>query len=241
MNIAICDDNAADGEVIYGYIKSYCEMNCFMCDIQRFESGEELLSHFVPGLFHIIFLDIYLTGISGMDTAKIIREADPNCTLIFITVSSDHALDAFSVQADSYLVKPVDEEKMTKTLALCRQEFLKYSRYIEVTANYQSQRIPLVNIQYVEVFGKVTLLHLDTSIVKTYMPLDEIERKLGGIPFLRCHRCYIVNMNYVDDLREQSFLMRNGDSVPIRKNGRAEVKLTMARFMTGSALRRESS
>jgi DNA-binding LytR/AlgR family response regulator len=185
-------------------------------------------------------MDIYLGGISGMDTARKIRETDPNCLLIFITVSSDHALDAFSVRANSYLVKPLNAEKMETALTACIQTFVKNSRMIELCADHQKFQLPLANVQYVEVYGKTTLFHSGTGVFKAYISLDEIEKILCGEPFLRCHRCYIVNMNYVEDVREQDFLMRNGDSVPMRKNGRRDVKLAMARFMVHSNFMDES-
>jgi len=231
MNIAICEDNAEENKVTHYSIKKFCNKNCFANKIYTFASGEKLLAAFTPGKFHLIFLDIYLTGMSGMETARIIRETDPNCLLIFITSSPDHALEAFSVHAGSYVLKPVDETKMEETLELCREKFIKYSRFIDVISNYQNVRLPLAGIQYVEVYGKTTLFHLKNNIFKTYMPLDEIEELLGGEPFLRCHRSYLVNMTYVADIVHNDFIMKNGDIVSIHKRGLTKVKLIFAQYM----------
>lgn len=237
MRIAVCEDNAADMDAICGCIKEYCEKNCYESEIFRFESGEALLSRFGQETFNIVFLDVFLTGMSGVETARRIRETDPNCTLIFVTVSSDYALDSYSVGALSYVVKPVKQKSMEKALFMCRQEFIKSSRFIRVPVSRQNQiDIPLAGIQYIEVYGRDSLFHMSAGTITTRLPLAEIESMLGGSPFLRCHRCYIVNMNYVGDMREKEFLMLNGDIVPIRKNGRAETKLAVARFMTQSAV-----
>lgn len=235
MNIAVCEDNAADMDAICGHIESYCEKNCYMNNIHRFSSGEALLAAFSPGAFDVIFLDIYLTGITGMYAARKIRETDPGCALIFITTSRDYALEAFSVRADTYVLKPASAGNIKNALDICRRKFIKNSRFIKVSIGRQpSMDIPLPGIRYIEVYNKEALFHMGANVIKTRLPLDEIEDKLGGGSFLRCHRCYIVNMNYVDDIRERDFLMKNGDIVPIRKSGFTEIRLAFARFMTGN-------
>lgn len=238
MNIAVCEDNPSDREAICGCISDYCARNCYVNHIHVFESAEALLSAFAPGVFDILFLDIYLGGISGMEAARKIRKTDPNCALVIVTVSRAHALESYAVQAVAYVEKTITQEKVDKALFMCRHEFEKNSRFIQISAdrgNYID--IPLANVQYIEVYDKESVLHLGGSTPKTRLPLDEIEQRLGGGPFLRCHRCYIVNMNYVEDMLEHDFLMKNGERVPIRKNGRAEIRIAFARFMTCGAFK----
>lgn len=237
MNIAICEDNAFDGEAVAGCVKSYCAKNFFDVRIRMFHNGEDLLAAFSPAAFELIFLDIFLPGLSGMDAARKIRETDPAVMLIFITASPDFALDGFLVDAASYVVKPVARERMESVLRRSFQHFARNSRVIEVPAGRQGRiGIPLSGVQYAEVYGRSVLFHLNSGVVETRLPLDEIEGMLGGEPFLRCHRCYIVNMNYVEDMRSEDFLMRNGDIVPMRKNGRKEVRMAMAGFMASCSI-----
>ncbi len=231
MNIAVCEDNVIDCEAICSFLKDYCIKNCYDIKIHTFDSGEAFLSALSHESFNAVFLDIFLTGMSGVETAQKIREQGRGCTIVFITTSADYALDGYDVSAVSYVVKPIDAKKMEKALAMCQREFAQNSRYIEVISDYQNTRISLRKIRYVEVYGKASFFHLDTIKIKTYLSLDKIEEMLGGTPFLRCHRCFLVNMNYVAEIREREFLMNDGNPVSIRKNGRAEVKLAMARFM----------
>jgi len=74
------------------------------------------------------------------------------------------------------------------------------------------------------------------GIVTSRIPLKELEERLGGSPFLRCHRSFIVNMNHVSDMRANGFLMLCGDIVPIRMNGRKEVKMAMAGLVAGAPM-----
>ena len=234
MNVAICEDNAADLESICGYIKNYCARNCFLIDICTYNSGNALLNAFSSKKFDIIFMDIIMDGMSGIDTARKIRETDPSGILIFITTSKDYSLDAYSVDGTAYVVKPLDEKKMIRVLDKCRQEFMKSSRYITVPVGRQEEtRLSFAGIRYVEVYNKEVLFHADSKVIRTRrMTLDDVFLALGGEPFLRCHRSYIVNMNYVDKLHNGVFLMKNGDSVMVRKNGYSQVQFAYSDFIS---------
>lgn len=228
MRIAVCEDNITDAETICGYIKKYCDTNCFVNDIEVYESGEALLREFAPNRFDMVLMDIYLNGMSGVEAAKKIREQDENCALLFVTCSMDHALDGYAVQAMSYIVKPLSYDKLENSLSLFQREFLKSSRYIEVN----DLRIPLNKILYAEVYSRSILLHLETDVIKTGMTLEYLCGQLGGNPFLRCHRCYIVNMNHVKEMLDRDFVMKNNDRVPFSSKKKKEIRLELAKHAT---------
>lgn len=232
MNIAICDDNAADSAEIRAYLKEHLEKNCFVSDIHIFESGEALIKAFYPGAFDAVFLDIYMGGMTGVETAHIIRRQDPYCVMVFITTSPDHMPEGFSLRAASYVVKPITRKSMDTAFLQCRNIFLKNARFIEVSTGNQNIRIPLTKIIYVEVLDKIAFFHTPVGTIKTYMPLDAIEKQMGGSPFLRCHRSYLVNMNYVTDIMEYDFLMHGGTKIPLRKNGRKQIKSAINLFLS---------
>lgn len=233
MKIAICEDRPEDGEALETYIRNYCGKNGYICDISLFASGEALLAAFSPGAYDLIFLDIYLTGITGVDAAKKIRESDRDCLLMFITGSEDHAMDGFLVHASGYVVKPLRQERMDAAMHMCRQAFERNSRTIAIPIADREQAAPVADILYAEVFGKETVIHMKKGVLAARIPLSEIESRLGGAPFLRCHRCYIVNMNHIADLRENDIKLTNGETIPMRKNGRKEIRLAVAGFIAG--------
>jgi DNA-binding LytR/AlgR family response regulator len=230
LKIAICEDNVADCATLSGYIQSYLSKLGCKGEIIHFSSSEKLLSVFVPGEYQIIFLDIYLPGISGMDAARKIRQSDPDCALIFITVSPDFALQGFNVQATGYVMKPIQQNKMDKAMYMCREMLKRASRTIEVPAGREYVSIPAINIRYVEVYQKTTHFYTCGGEITSSLTLDEAEAMLGGEPFLRCHRSYLVNMNHVESIGEQDFCMTCGAMVPIRKNGKKDMRLALTRF-----------
>ena len=95
LNIAICDDLSADRQKIKEYLLRYSRENLLDIQIFEFDGGEELLSGFLFSSFKIVFIDIYLNGISGVETAYKIREADKDCSIIFTTSSVDYRADGF--------------------------------------------------------------------------------------------------------------------------------------------------
>jgi len=174
--------------------------------------------------------------LSGLDVARKIREMDRDCKLIFITISQDHAMDGFGVQASGYVVKPFDNEKMDKTLYACNELFQRAAHLIRVPVGYDGYvDVPLPKIRYAESSGRGSLLHLVGTTLETRLTFEEVRELLSDTPFLRCHGSYVVNMNYVDEVMAEDFMMESGGRVPIRKNGRKEIRLAYTRFIAREA------
>ena len=231
MNIAICDDSVDDSETVQRFLVEYFLKNGFVGDIKTFSSGEAMLSAFTPGAFDAVFLDIYMGGMTGMKTAEIMRQADPNFALVFITSSENHAVNAFSIRANGYVTKPINKEALTAALIQCRSVFLRNARFIEVTSSRQNIKIPISKINYIEVYNHDVLIHTMDGVIKTITPLNKIEIEVGR-PFLRCHRSYLVNMNYIIDIGEQGVVMSNRTVVPLRQQSRTEIREAYADFIT---------
>lgn len=233
MNIAVCDDSANETKLICRFLQRHLEKNGFIGNISTFENGEELLEKFTPGSFDIIFLDIYMASINGVETAKLLRKSDPNFALVFITQSRDHAMDAFSVRACAYVSKPIVFEEIQAAFAQCQYIFLKNARFIEVVSLRQKVRIPLIKIIYIETRGHTTLFHTQDEDIGTTNPMTMSKLKFTlGDSFLLCHRSYMVNMNHVKALLKEDFKMSDGSIVPIRQRGRAQVFSEYGEFLS---------
>jgi len=224
MRIAICDDVPVDRQIITEYLLRYSEENLIDIQIEEFAGGEKLLSAFSSSPFKIIFIDIYLDGISGVETAYKIREADKDCAIIFITSSVDYRADGFEVGAIHYLVKPVTYKAAAAAMERCRHHFASEEKYFNITSERQVIRIKLKNVLYAEVYGKKVFIHTVDGTYKTYKSMSEITYLLQEGPFLRCHRCYLVNMQHISRILNENFQLSNGEKVPIRKNGRQKTK-----------------
>lgn len=222
MRIAIVDDLLADRQLLAGYIQHYfdTEESLHTAQITSFKSGTAFLSAFHKGLFDVIFLDIFMPEMDGMETARKIREIDSHCLLIFSSVSSAHAVESFGVRAFHYLLKPYDYERFREVFTLCRQSVVLQDPFIEVKESRIQVKVLLREIIYVDYSNHYIQIHTRSRLVKSYMPFRAFADMLLVYPqFLYCYRNCIVNMDAVDRMIEKDFLMCNGERIPIaRKN-----------------------
>lgn len=233
MRVAICDDNRHDTELICFLIREHFDKKGFAGELHTFTSGEALLEAFTAEPFDAVFLDIYMGGINGVETAEKLRAISPAFALVFITTSEDHAMDAFSLGSNSYVVKPIKRKSIDMAFEKCRDIFVSNGRYIDVHCDRMKFQVPLIKILYIETFGRETLYHtIDRHFRSTArVSLDAIKR-MAGQSFLRCHRSYLVNLNHVEAIQPDSFLMRDGSLIPLRQRGRTELRDEYADFVS---------
>ena len=223
MNFAICDDIAADRETLLEMLRQYCAQRGIQAQISQFYSAGEFLRSFAPQKYHVIFLDIYMPGLSGIDAAKRIREQDAECMLVFTTTSEDHAMDSFSVYAAGYLLKPYGQARLEETLDWCVQNFSAQLQTYEFVSGRERKQIPLRDLVFVEIYGRDAVFHTVNQEYTVHRRLSEIDEELPE-DFIRCHRSYIVNMNYIVKVESSDFLLKNGQKVPISPGMSANVK-----------------
>ena len=154
MNIAIIDDISTDAEALKNIAVSYFEKKQIRAEICHFFSAEEFFEDYQPGKFQILFLDIYMDGMTGMEAARRIRRQSDNCILVFVTTSSDFAVESYDVGASYYLLKPFQPEKLCSILDSFQSRHLLASRYIEVVSDRVPIRVPLRSILYADTYRR---------------------------------------------------------------------------------------
>lgn len=222
--IGICDDLASERVTLANMVRDYCGEHGLSAEIRMFESGDELLTAFQPGVFHILFLDIYMPGISGIEAARQIRGRDNTCAIVFATTSQDHGVDSYDVQASDYLVKPFAYADVQDAMDWCITNIHGMYRSLEIPADSGLKVIQIRDIHYVEIQGHTAWLHTENGVLTTRRGLDELEQEIAHEDFLRCHRSFLVNMNYIQWMEKNAFRMRSGEIVPIGSTMAAKVK-----------------
>lgn len=221
MKIAICDDTEQDRQVIACHLTDFAAKMGLELDLCLYESGEELLDALKKTSFKVIFLDIYMLSLNGIETARTIRKFDKDVQIIFVTTSPDHAIESYDVRALHYMMKPVTYAKLERAINLCQMERIKATRQIEVAVGNRLIPIKLADIFYAEMFKKVLTIHTTHGILETRISLENFELLLGGAPFLACHRSFIVNMDCIAETEADGFMLTNGESVPISRPAKA--------------------
>lgn len=237
IKIAICDDSYIDAEIMKSFLKDYYEKKNSFCEISIYSSGEELIDTYQSdgNKYHLLFLDIYMKQLNGIETAAIIRKFDEHVKIVFCTVSLDHAVDSYDVFAYGYLLKPFDVSKLRTILDKFTKTILGNEvSYIRVKSEYANRLVALSDIVYIESNDKVLYIHKKhNEIVKTYAKLSHIEEQLGNKNFLRCHQSFIVNLSYVTGIEESEFKTVLREKVPIRKKDLYKFREAYEKYQIG--------
>ena len=228
MRIAIVDDLSADAGKLREFICRWAqEQGIFLVPAPAvFESGETLLAGFAPNTFDVVFLDIYMSGMTGMEAAEKIREQDNICQLIFTTTTREFAVDSYDVAAAFYLVKPYSYEKLAQALTRCGAEILEQSQCVMVPGAAGQQPLPLHRITHTEYCRRCVEVHL-TSGEKLTVPMRQADfaALLLAYPyFCDCTRGVLVNLEQAENLLADRFLLKNGTAVPVSRLKYREVR-----------------
>lgn len=217
MKIAICEDVQADADKLTALVRQYCAENLLEADIDCFASARSLLASYLPGSCQILLLDILMDGPSGMDAARAIRQVDPEVAIILVTASRDFAVESYLVDAAFYLVKPVDRDGLAQAMERCRSVLRQHAATISVLHNRKPVELRLRDILYLESKRNNCILYTRQGEISTRALLSAVEPSLGGLPFLRCHTSFIINLLWAEDMVERDFLLKNGAKIPISK------------------------
>ncbi len=229
IQIAICDDNIDELSNMVQLINQYRSSKNLNCEYTIFPNGFELISAIEKGKqFDIYCLDIIMPGFTGIDVAKEIRAFDKNALILFFTSSSEFALESYSVKAINYVLKPITKEKLFFTF----DDMLEHIKVKEnddaviVKSNEGIQKILISNLVFAEVIGKNVLYHLlSGKVIECTESFSTVcDSLLEYDCFIKTHRSYIVNMQYVDTLENNQVTLQTLTSVPIAQGKTREVK-----------------
>ena len=226
MRIAICEDVQAEAVVLKSTLERYLHANRIAAKIDSFRTGEEFLTAFSPGKFQVVFMDIYLKkgGVTGMDAAARAFSADRDAAFILITVSTSHAIAGYGF-AQYYIVKPIHDMELARAMEKCREQILRYSKTIEVYVDRNPMEIRLRDIHFIEAADHDLVITTSAGeITAAGLRINEFAESLGGLPFVQCHRSYIVNLLHMKAMRGMDFFMENGKVIPIGRTRKAEAR-----------------
>lgn len=237
LNIAICDDNEMDSNHLQDSICSFCAKYNLPVIIDTFCCGEDFLDGQKQQSYEIIFMDIYMTGISGIDTIRTLNLSG-NSQIIFTSTSREHAIEAFGLNATHYLLKPLTDIDVEEALNRCLQRLGSFpTKQLEIKTTRGTVPIPIDNIIYIEVLNKICSIHTEKNIFQTYMSLNTLFELLDDDAFMRAQRSFIVNMHYIEAFFFDHVVLKDGKEIILSRNNRPELKEQYQNFLFESARR----
>ena len=232
MRIAICEDIKKEALLLKEAVARYLRENQLSAVCELFTSGEAFLAAFVPGKYQIVFMDIFMTenGLNGMETATRLKELDEEVAVIFTTTTTEYGIEGYRVSV-YYIVKPVVYDEVATALHKCRAVLERHAKTVSITVNRQSVSLRLRDIYYVEALQRNCVFVTTRGEYTSARPIAGLAELLGGLPFLRCHRSYLVNLHHVQALENRDFILTDGCRVPISKHSLPAIRSAFRQFL----------
>ena len=230
IRIAICDDEKHMSDHIRSMVLNFFRKKNREIILRMFSGGEELLSY--NGQIDILFLDIQMKDMDGMETARKLRAGRFRGVLIFITVLKEMVFQSFEVQAYDYLVKPVDKKQFEKTMERLYASMQNASEdSLLVQKGYEGRIIPKDEIVFCEIIDRKIYLNLASGeVVDYYERIENLETKLDN-RFYRCHRSYLINLKHLKGYKNGTACMDNGKEIPVSRLRSKEFSGVVLQYM----------
>ncbi|MCL1880236.1 MAG: LytTR family DNA-binding domain-containing protein [Actinomycetia bacterium] len=220
LRIAIAEDTQSDADTL----KAMLGGNDSILSVDHFKSGEALLSSFDKGLYDLVFMDVFMGDLNGIETTERIRAIDSQVVVVFTTTSEDFTREGYRLNAYKYLLKPLVATDVSEALDLAA---MKRDKRQGATLAIASENVPIIiplaDIIYIESRNRRSLINTVDACHSTTMTIDSLEQLLPAPRFLRSHRSYVVNLDHVDELGDD-FVMDNGAIAYITVKNHRKIK-----------------
>lgn len=234
IKIGICEDDARDREKLGQYITSFISDRGLEFTLDEFMSSEAFLEQWDGSHYDILFLDVYMDQITGIELAKRIRSIDDKVIIIFVTSNTTHALEGYKIHAYDYLVKPLSKIDFEQTIKdVFNHLKLKGKEYFIFPTSEGNLKINLEDLYYIESNIRKTNLYLKEELYVCQYNINTLEEKLAALGFIRTHRSFIVNMGKIKLIKATEVVLENDQSVFLSKYKAKDVKAKFMQYLGG--------
>jgi len=219
LKIAVCDDNKGDLDHVVRLLKRYQEDNRVAARVDTFQSAMAMMDALRTESFDLLILDILMPGFSGIQAAREIRSFDTETKILFLTSSAEFAVESYRVDAFYYLLKPVETGEFFGVLDRFLAQYRRPEDSLLLTMPSGLLRLPISSIEVLEINSKQLLFYLnDGSLRQIHGTLTEYEPQLLSTgEFIKVHRSYLVNMDYILQLKGNELVTSSGKQIPVSR------------------------
>lgn len=230
--IAIVEDSQKEAELLLSYFARFGEDEQIPFKSDHFLSAEAFLSKYKP-IYDIVFLDIQLMALNGMEAAIRLREMDQNVMIVFVTNMAQFAVKGYEVRAFDFIVKPLTYPVFAMKLKRMLTELnIKREQELMIPVANELIRVSTSKITYIEVSGHKLIFHTTDQNITTYASLKSIESELDSRVFVRCNSGYLVNLKYVKAVKDYAVIVGEA-TLPISRPKRKAFVQALGDYLGG--------
>ena len=226
LQIAICDDVVEQTLVLQNYVREYCERRNVEYKLYIYTSGIEMLAD--AEKMDIVFLDIEMPNLDGIETGRQIREKNSVCRIIMATCMVERMKEAFFIEAFRFIIKPFDQKEVEEALDACMKKILG-SRSILLYLNRNIYEVHQSEIQYIITYDSACEYRVRDKMLRSETSLRELESQLDNRLFFRVHRKYIVYMAHIRSYKNGQIQMKDV-KLPVSRRRKKEFEQAYMEF-----------
>lgn len=219
VRLAIVEDDAQLHNYYGKMIETWAKARKVRLNITFIESAEEYLFKYDrPNEFDILFLDVCMKDMNGMELAHAVRKFDRRVQIVFLTGKTEYVFEGYEIGAVRYLVKPVEENELAKALEACMEK-LEGSRddYLTIKYHGENLRLSRSDIVSVKVEGHYLQMQTTDEVYEWKASLREMMDKLDSEKFVMANRSIVVNLEFVDKITREECILENGEKIPVSR------------------------
>lgn len=227
LRIAICDDDKIICQQLEDMLTDIEEETGEQLEVEVFYSGEELYGFLKrDNRYNLIFLDIEMRDLNGVEVGKKIRDEmnDETTQIVYISGREDYAMDLFEVRPLNFLIKPVSKNKVEAAVNKAIKILGENKHFYEYKNGNVNFSVPVGDILYFESDGRKVNIILMDEVKSFYGKLSEVENKLRSLDFIMIHKSYLINFNHVVEYTYDYVKMSNKETLTISQNNRKAVR-----------------
>lgn len=218
MKIILCEDEIAQQQWMEQAILEWQRDRKTKITLQIYGSGEELFfkkEEWVDA--DLLILDIELKEMNGMEIARKIREVDKEISLLFATGYEKYVFEGYEVGAISYIMKPVNKEKLFHSLDKAWENIKEGQDCLLLPCGEETKRVYIKDIFYIESDGHYCRILTQQGEIQVREKISALYEQLTGKHFYMCHRSYILNLAYVSRITKKDVILDSGEAIPLAR------------------------
>lgn len=236
MKVAICDDDIMMTSIIEEMLVEIEKKEKIKIDIDVFFDGKNLITAFEQGIeYQIIYLDIEMKDLDGIQTARYIRKIDVNTLIIYMSGYEEYLKELFEVEPFRFLSKPIEKEKFEKYFKDAYRRLQLDKEILMIHFKNDFFRVSIGKIIYFESNKRYIYVIMENRKYMFYGKLNDVEKQMekSGNVFLRIHQSYLVNYKFVERINSTNVRMYNGKELPVSEDRQKALKEKLCELMGG--------